>query len=301
MIESLRHPLSSLARHPQRWTSIVLAALIALELLRSALALVHPAPHGEAPQAGAIHLPPRNGADVQRIVSTHLFGVAAREADEDPEHAPETTASLALTGTIATQEPKQGLAIILDAGRSQLYKVGESVGGALLHSVYADHVILDRQGALETLRLPHALLAGHAARAPGGALALARLHLDTEGRVLDRELGAFERTVRTVGQYDGDTGKLRGVHLYPVPGGASLDTFGLSPGDLVTAVNGEKIDDSEGGSKALDALKRSGQGTVTLERQGRTMTVVLDLSSTAGESRTGGETPREPDQTAPST
>ena len=60
-------------------------------------------------------------------------------------------------GTIATQDPKHGVAIISDGGPSKVYSVGDNVSGATLHSVYLDHVILDRAGVLETLLLPRQL------------------------------------------------------------------------------------------------------------------------------------------------
>jgi len=62
-----------------------------------------------------------------------------------------------LAGTIATEDPKRGVAIISDGGPAKVYSVGDNVGGATLHSVYLDHVILDRGGVLETLLLPRLL------------------------------------------------------------------------------------------------------------------------------------------------
>ena len=100
----------------------------------------------------------RAGFDAQSVVSAHLFGVAAGRFRSRPEqHARSPAANLVLAGTIATQDPKRGVAIISDGGPSKVYSVGDNVGGASLHSVYLDHVILDRGGALETLLLPRQL------------------------------------------------------------------------------------------------------------------------------------------------
>ncbi len=68
--------------------------------------------------------------------------------------------------------PKHGVAIISDGGApSKVYSVGERVGGASLHSVYLDHVILDRAGALETLLLPRQAAALQACAGRGPAYA----------------------------------------------------------------------------------------------------------------------------------
>jgi type II secretory pathway component PulC len=63
-------------------------------------------------------------------------------------------AHLLLAGTLATENPNTGLAIIRDTGPAAVYEVGASVGGAYLQSVYRDRVILSRDGRLETLALP---------------------------------------------------------------------------------------------------------------------------------------------------
>ena len=143
--------------------SLVLAALIAVEL-----ALLTQTFWGASP-VKSVQLPPPHparsnqgpGVDVQGIIAAHLFGVAPRPT-QDESNAPQSSANLVLAGTIATQDPKHGVAIIIDGGPSKVYSVGDNVGGALLHAVYLDHVILDRGGALKTLLLPRLLLAGGA-------------------------------------------------------------------------------------------------------------------------------------------
>ncbi len=113
-----------------------------------------PVPSASAPS------PQHPALDIQNVIAAHLFGVAAVNGGaQDPENAPQSSANLLLAGTIATQDPKRGVAIISDGGGpSKVYSVGDRVGGASLHSVYLDHVILDRGGALETLQLPRQLL-----------------------------------------------------------------------------------------------------------------------------------------------
>ena len=73
------------------------------------------------------------------------------------------TLQLVLTGTIAGNDPQNGLAILgQSAQTAKVYAVGDNVpGGAKLHSVYSDRVIIDRNGQLESLALPRQPSAGH--------------------------------------------------------------------------------------------------------------------------------------------
>ena len=70
--------------------------------------------------------------------------------------APETQLNLQLRGTIAAGDETMAHAIIADGnGKDKVYFINDAVpGGAVLHEVYTDRVILNRAGILETLRLP---------------------------------------------------------------------------------------------------------------------------------------------------
>ena len=63
---------------------------------------------------------------------------------------------LVLAGVLATEDPKQGMAIIGESAQAaKVVAVGQQVpGGAQLHSVYSDRAIIDRGGTLESVFLP---------------------------------------------------------------------------------------------------------------------------------------------------
>ncbi|HEY0803283.1 MAG TPA: type II secretion system protein N, partial [Steroidobacteraceae bacterium] len=150
-------------RNAPRLISVLLATLMVAECVRTVLLLLgqHPAitpsPASASASASASAarkvLRPHLGLDLRPIVAAHLFGVAAEDS-RDPDHASPTTANLVLQGTIATRDPTHGLAIITAADPAKVYKVGDDVEGASLHSVYLDRVILNRSGIFETLALP---------------------------------------------------------------------------------------------------------------------------------------------------
>src|SRR6202165_752822 len=101
--------------------------------------------------------------DLAVITNAHLFG-AAPALKQDGANAPQTSMPLVLTGIIAGNDPQNGLAILgQSAQTAKVYAVGDNVpGGAKLHSVYSDRVVIDRDGRLESLSLPRQINAGNA-------------------------------------------------------------------------------------------------------------------------------------------
>ena len=130
--------------------SCVLAALLGSELAATAYALLaRTSPTPDMPP------PPRTPVvpfDVSPILTAHLFGVALQNRNLEPASA--VRVDLKLTGTLASDDPRRGIAIIGDQGTSRVYSVGESLDGATLHEVYQDHVILEHDGSFESLSLP---------------------------------------------------------------------------------------------------------------------------------------------------
>ena len=86
----------------------------------------------------------------------------------DAANAPATSMPLVLTGIIAGNDPQNGLAIIgPTAQAAKVYAVGDTIsGGPKLHSVYSDRVVIDRDGQLESLALPHQMNTGNAPPRP---------------------------------------------------------------------------------------------------------------------------------------
>ncbi|HEU4515860.1 MAG TPA: type II secretion system protein GspC [Steroidobacteraceae bacterium] len=225
----------------------------------------------DTPQAPAVDLP--------AIVNAHLFGVAADTGD--PSTAPATSANLSLTGTLAGREPEQGWAIIGASGQSaRVYATGTALpGGTKLVAVYPDRVILDRNGARESLMLPR--LSGGAgsamaprvaargqASSPDGSLA------DSVRQLLVQNPQAGGDLLRPQPVFAG--GSLRGYRVYPGRNRAQFAGLGLQPGDLVMAVNGAALDDP---NRGLEILRGVGQGsavTLTVERGGQQQQITID-------------------------
>jgi general secretion pathway protein C len=272
-----------------RLLSLALAALIAVELARIAISLLSGGPV-KSPQpvlSTAAPRSPRAGIDVQGVVSAHLFGIAAADPGaQDPANAPQSTANLLLAGTIATQDPKRGVAIISDGGASKVYSVGDRIGGATLHSVYLDHVILDRGGALETLLLPRLLGPGMRAapvvrRAGGDSHTAAAV--ENIRRMVQQDPSILDQVMRVVPSYDSAAGKLRGFRAYPGRNRQIFNKLGLKAGDLVTAINGTALDDPQRGQEIFNTIQTSDHATVTIERGGQKQDITLNIAQVAAQ------------------
>ena len=282
--------LPRLQANGPKWVSLVFGALIALQVFQIGYSLL--AKPLKSPQPVATGMLPRSqrpSVDIPSVVSAHLFGVpVADPASQDPAHAPQSSANLLLAGTIATQDPKHGIAIISDGGGpSKVYSVGERIGGAALHSVYLDHVILDRAGALETLPLPHLVLEGNRGaigqRRVGGPDPRTVAAVENIRHLVQQDPGILDQVMRTVASYDNAAGKLRGFRAYPGRNRQIFAKLGLKAGDLVTAINGTPLDDPQRSQDVFNTIQSSDHVTVTVERGGQKQDITLNIAQVAAQ------------------
>jgi general secretion pathway protein C len=277
--------LSRLESNGPYFVSLLLAVLIAVELARILVALVSgPVKSPQPVITGNLQSrPARTGVNAQAVAAAHLFGAAVADPTaQDPNNAPLSSANLILAGTIATQDPKRGIAIITDGGPSKVYSVGENVNGATLYSVYLDHVILDRGGTLETLLLPRLLAGGPRTPLRRGVEARNEA-VDNIRRLVQQDPGLLDQVMRTVPSYDNSAGKLRGFRAYPGRNRTIFNKLGLRPGDLVTAINGQPLDDPQHSQEVFNTIQSSNTVTVTVERGGQKQDITLNVAQVASE------------------
>jgi general secretion pathway protein C len=278
--------LSRLQANGPKVVSLVFAALILLQLLQIGFSLFATPVKSPQPVAnGFVPQRPRSVIDIPKIVASNPFGMLASAA-QDPNSAPQSTANLQLAGTIATEDPRRGVAIISDGGApSKVYSVGERVGGASLHSVYLDRVILDRGGALETLLLPRQLPPNRTAMAASQRPADARTAaaVDNIRRMVQQDPNILDQVMRTVPSFDNAAGKLRGFRAYPGRNRQIFAKLGLKAGDLVTAINGTPLDDPQRSQDVFNTIQTSDHVTVTIERGGQKQDLSLNIAQVAAQ------------------
>jgi general secretion pathway protein C len=221
-------------------------------------------------------------SDYTVLTSSHLFG----EAAERPQpvataviDAPETTLSLTLRGILSKEGDPNGSCIIEgNRGESKTYVVGQAIDGAdgaTLHSVYADRVLLDRNGRLETLRLPKELTASTGA--PMAApLPQAAQPASTLREVISENATRLTDIIRPAPHVQ--EGQVVGFRVNPGRDRATFEALGFQSGDVVTDINGTVLDDPSQGLQVFQSLGESTQANVTVLRDGVPQVIVIDTT-----------------------
>lgn len=276
-------------------------AAIALALLGIAWTLWRYLPgwFETGPSAAADGAPPAvaSRADGERrsLDEYALFGATPGGGTDVPGElvidAPETDLDLTLRGTLATAEPDDALAIIGDSeGNEKTYRVADELpGGAELHRVYRDRVILRRDGELETLTLREPeRVAGSGGEAAAGEARAAGV--GPGARPSSSDAGELARTARRLRNDPAELarnftavpvqedGRLVGVRLRATGDGALLSRIGLRSSDVVTSVNGIPLNDLSRTGEIMAQLQSARDFQVTVRRDGREQQISVSLN-----------------------
>jgi general secretion pathway protein C len=238
------------------------------------------APAFTAMPAGAAS--PAPPIDVAGIVNAKLFGAGTTSVD--PSAAPPSSMPLVLAGVLADPDPQRGFAIIGEsAATAKLRVVGDSLpGGARLHSIYGDRVIIERAGALESVTLPRQssgpVMPVAAAPLPGAEAGAA---VERVRQIVQRDPGLIGDLMRPTKVFD--KGQLRGYRVYPGRNPAAFSRLGLRPGDLITSINGTPLDDASRGDEIIRTMGSAAEVRVGLMRNGRPSELTLNLAEVANQ------------------
>ena len=278
----------------------MLVLVLAYQLARITWALV-PGPPLDAPapviNPDTIPRPPESPAvDIQGIVDAHLFGKYVEHAPQPVVQilqAPETELDLLLKATVsAAREDTLGAAVIASAGIERTYTVNkeiEGAGGAVLHAIHFDRVILNHAGQLQTLRLPRSNAADNRltvltaasglSAAPGQAAGLSpTVAVPTLRTTLSEHASRLSRIVHAAPHVE--QGRMTGFRLNPADDPASFEALGLEPGDVVTEINGTALTQPGQALEVFERLGESTQANVTLRRNGRLQVLSIDTTLT---------------------
>ena len=266
-----------------QWVAALFGLIVGLQV---ALLVTRYFRGDEAPAPMAATLSPsapRTPAiDVASILSARLFG-AAEIAAGNPSDAPQTSMPLVLAGVLADSDPQRGFAIIGEtAAAAKLRVVGDSLpGGAKLHAIYSDRVIIDRGGTLESVTMPRQL----SSAAPLPAVAMqggqSGAVIDRMRQMVEREPGMVSDLLRPQKVFAG--GQLRGYRVYPGRNPQAFQRLGLRPGDLITSINGTPLDDPARGDEVMRTLGSAAEVRVGVTRNGRQSDITLNMAQLAAE------------------
>jgi general secretion pathway protein C len=227
------------------------------------------------------------GILIRQVAGWHLFGQPAPEvvaAAPPPEEAPDTSLKIVLRGVLASNEPREARAIIADPrGNEEYYALGDELpGGAKLHDILADRVILLRNKRYETLRLPRedSVIGSTPARLP--ATPSRRGAATDRGAVLQEYRQALKDNPRSLiglvrPQPVKEAGQFIGFELRPGRDRDILDKLGLEPGDVITRVNDVALDSPIKGMQALKSLTSGDNVSVTVRRGGQDLSLSFNV------------------------
>jgi len=198
-------------------------------------------------------------AAAQQLAATQAFGPL--DATVDAREAPDSRLALKLRGVISAADPRYSRAFIASNEDDERgYPIGATLpGGAMVQSILPDRVVLARNGSLETLRLPRES-GSPSETAPAFQAADLRTAQQNPSRLLD--------WMRPVVATESNTGRQLGYRVYPGRDPDRFTKLGLLPGDLVTAVNGQPLDDPSRSMELMRNLSGSDNITLTIERDG---------------------------------
>jgi general secretion pathway protein C len=189
--------------------------------------------------------------------------------------------SLTLKGILSKEGDPNGSVIIANSrNEEKAYFVGQTIegaDGATLHSVYSDRVLLNRNGRLETLRLPKEL-----STSSGSPMAMASplpqpaAVPPTLRETISENATRLADIVRLAPHVQ--EGQVVGFRVNPGRDRATFEALGLQPGDVVTDINGTALDDPSQGLAVFQALGESTQANVTVLRDGVPQVIVIDTS-----------------------
>jgi type II secretion system protein C len=188
----------------------------------------------------------------------------------------ETPQPLILTGTVVGHTPHEGLALIgTSAQNPQTYTAGALlVNGARVSEIFADHVVLAKDGRSISLYIQNRK--GYAPNASQENDLLAVVAPIRLKPAIATSSEPFTDLIRPSPVYEGST--LLG---YKVFAGRRADLFahlGLRPGDVITSFDGSPLIDP---NEAMEAFRRLANGmsmSADVKRDGQVLKLSLDGS-----------------------
>ena len=221
--------------------------------------------------------PQGSGPKLDVILGARLFGVYQPQASS-MDAAPDTNLNLTLLGIFAATRKDDSRALIGQPnGDEQPYAIGQDiVNGVNLQAIFADRVVLSRNGQLETLRLdkdkPSAAFAGDSP-APGNSLAT------DLGQVRQQLLADPNKAAEYIRVQPVNVGgQMKGYRIYPGQNQSLFNNAGLRPGDLVTSVNGIQLDDTQKAIQMLGDLSKAGSASIVVDRGGQSQTINVSFN-----------------------
>jgi type II secretion system protein C len=151
----------------------------------------------------------------------------------------------------------------------KIYSVGEMLPEQFrLLQVARDHAVIEKDGVRRILYL---------LQREALSVSIAATPSNVAGAAPSENRAAMDGIIRSSAESTPD-GK-PGLRVVPGSNTSLFFRFGLLPGDIVTAINGEPVSATQDGQDALAALLSRPESSLTVVRAGRTLTWPIQVGS----------------------
>ena len=231
------------------------------------------------------------------IASQHLFGQVetGQPPPLTPAAIPVTPLNLRLVGVFfAERGSRRALALIAEGnGLERGYRVGEALpGGARLEQIQRDHVLVSRSGRQEALYLPKLDENGQTSPPPpppAGAepesspvvsqvIDASTIASRLRGEILSRPQALED--IAFASPYV-QNGQFLGFRLRPGRDRQLFQQLGLNSGDVLTEINGTRINSPAQGLMMVQELMSANRLDVRVLRNGAELPLTFSLDSAA--------------------
>ena len=225
----------------------------------------------------------------KNLTGSNIFGVSVKAAVSKQTKVPETKLNLTLKGVLAATPMDRASAIIAQgkAGKEDIYAVGDKMpGGVSIKEIHAEYVVLERGGRLETLKLQKDSGVGQL----GSTGLSSRKGSSSNNFRTNRSPQLALKEIRTnilkdptsFGEYAlpvvvKENGKQVGYRLQPQKKGALLKELGIKSTDVITQINGVKLDKQQNGISALRKLSTAKNLNIVVKRNGAEVPLNISL------------------------
>ncbi len=218
----------------------------------------------------------------KNLTTVNIFGVSKTAVVQKQTKVPETRLNLTLKGLLAATPMTFASAIIAKGknGKEEVYSIGDKMpGGILIKEIHTDHVLLDRNGNLEKLmlqkesggvKLKSNRSNSRSGPAPGSPAAALK---EIRSNILKNPTSFGDYALPMIVK---ENGKQIGYRLQPQKKGQLLAELGIQPSDVVTQINGVKLDKPQNGISALRKLSTAKNLNIVVKRNG--VEVPLNIS-----------------------
>ncbi len=212
------------------------------------------------------------------IIKRNLFNTKKETKKTEPfniETLKQTDLKLKLWGTVTGDRGKTYAVIEEQKERKQnLYKVGDTIQNATVKIILREKVVLNVNGKDEILKLEKVTGAHKSIisskKLPGSfSQNIAIKHSRIEKAV--NNVNDLMKQVRIRPHFS--NGKPNGFNLSGIRPGSIFSEMGLKSGDIITGVNGKKIESVDDALKLYESLKSSSNVQLQLKRKGRQKTI----------------------------